>query len=250
MPFFASRDADQATWWADALHPFARDVGSVIPDVFPAYVRVLHPVDDAGRRRSWTEIAAENGRIAHPQMQLHEISRARGAQRRPRPAHHAMDRRVSWGSLPKAELEALAELLARHTATPDTCWCCVWQGYGQMNAGAAPGARMVPPLVPGELLDGERVSVPNRSYYVLRGPLAELGALHDLLWRQSPNVWWPDDRTWCAATEIDCAWTYVGGGAAAIEAILADRRLEALPARPADRFAYDSDVVNAALDGR
>jgi hypothetical protein len=26
-----------------------------------------------------------------------------------------------------------------------------------------------------------------------------------------PNPWWPEDRAWCVATEIDLPYTYVGG---------------------------------------
>lgn len=226
----------------------------MIADVFPACARVFHPVDDGVVRRTWAEIAAENERVAHPEMQFHEISRARGA---PRPEGYDMDRRVEWGSLPKPELEVLADLLARHTATPERCWCCVWEGYGQLHGGAAVGQLTrggkpdpVPPIVPSNVLGGPRVLVPNRSYYLLCGPLADVGDLFDLLRHQSPNVWWPDDRAWCVATEIDFAWTYVAGTVTAIDAVLADRRLEGLPATPSDRFTYDSDVRNAALDSQ
>ena len=50
----------------------------------------------------------------------------------------------------------------------------------------------------------------------------------------SPNLWWPDDRAWCVATEIDLAWTYVGGSGALISDVLASPSLEAQPAAPDD----------------
>lgn len=252
MTFDWSRDIDQARWWADVLHPFGQDVGSVIADVFPAYARVFHPVDEAGIRRTWADVAAENGRIVHPEMQFHEITRALGE---PRPQSYDMDSRVGWGSLPARELEVLAELLARHTTTPGRCWCCVWEGYGQLHGGAAVagltsdgvhGPAM--PIAPSGVLGGPRVSVPGRGYHLLYGPLADLGDLFDHLGHQSPNLWWPDDRAWCVSTEVDFAWTYVGGSDTAINAVLSDPRLEALPAKPTDRFTYGSDVRNAALD--
>jgi hypothetical protein len=37
------------------------------------------------------------------------------------------------GVLSDAQCSALVELLARHTSTPDTCWFCVWNGYGTFN---------------------------------------------------------------------------------------------------------------------
>ena len=51
---------------------------------------------------------------------------------------------------------------------------------------------------------------------------------------QSPNLWWPDDRAWCVATEIDLAWTYVGGTTALIRDVLANSDVEAQPASPDD----------------
>src|SRR5687768_12020131 len=42
MAFRWSLDVDRARWLVSALHPFAQDVGSVIPDLFPAYARIFH----------------------------------------------------------------------------------------------------------------------------------------------------------------------------------------------------------------
>ena len=52
------------------------------------------------------------------------------------------------------------------------------------------------------------------------------------------------------ATEIDYAWTYVGGGRALIDGFLADPRLEALPAQLSDSPFFDGDAINAVLDVR
>jgi hypothetical protein len=249
-----SSEVDKAAWWVRALHPFAHDVGSLVPDVFPSYARLFHPVDDEGGRRTWADVAAENGRIVHPEMQFHEISRLRGA---PRPNAVQIDHRVRWGSLPGRELELLAGVLTPHTTTPDRCWWCVWDGYAQLHGSPAVGgvtstgrAGFVPPTAPGEVLAGPRVSVPQRSYFLLTGTLADVGDLFEHLWQQSPNVWWPDDRAWFVATEIDFAWTYVGGTTAAIDAVLAEPKLETLLATPTDEFTFDSDLRNADLDGR
>jgi hypothetical protein len=261
VPFEWSSDIEQAGWLVDVLHPFARDVGSVIPDTFEAYARVFHPVlDDDGIRRTWTELAEANGRIAHPEMQLHEIGRPRGT---PRSAGYDFNNwinRASWGSLPREELVALRDTLALHTIAPNECWCCVWDGYGQLHGGSAvatlsstnDGRQMAfgqaPPIAPRTVLEGPRVSAPGRDYFLLGGHMAELADLFESLGSQSPNIWWPNERAWCVATEIDFAWTYVGGSAAAIRAVLADPRLEALPAKLTDRFTHDNDVLNAASD--
>lgn len=89
--------------------------------------------------------------------------------------------------------------------------------------------------VPAAAFAGPRVELPNRNYLLysgeVSGALALVASEH-----QTPNLWWPADRCWCVATEIDLPWTYVGGSAELIGAILADPRLEAMPAEPEDRF--------------
>jgi hypothetical protein len=62
--------------------------------------------------------------------------------------------------------------------------------------------------------------------------------------RDGPNLWWPDDRSWCVASEIDFPYTYVGGSQELIEEILADPSLEALPAALDHGITAFSDKVN------
>ena len=56
------------------------------------------------------------------------------------------------------------------------------------------------------------------------------------------------DRAWCVASEIDLPWTYVGGPCGLIDAILADDRIEALPAAPDDRVSRVEDWAAAWID--
>ena len=77
-----------------------------------------------------------------------------------------------------------------------------------------------------------RVKAPGRDYLLFRGPLdAVMSFLHrdDGFWGYSPNMWWPADRAWCVATDIDLFDTYVGGSTECIEAVLGNPDLEALP---------------------
>lgn len=58
-------DASIADWLVDAMHPFAQDVGSVIPPGFEAYARVFHPAgkgDEDWEAVRWTDIARANGK--------------------------------------------------------------------------------------------------------------------------------------------------------------------------------------------
>jgi hypothetical protein len=58
------------------------------------------------------------------------------------------------------------------------------------------------------------------------------------------SLWWPDDRAWFVATEIDFRWTYIGGSTSCIEAVLTDRDVEALPVSRDHQFRIDSDQIN------
>jgi hypothetical protein len=120
----------------------------------------------------------------------------------------------------------------------------------------------VPPAFPPEILNGPRVSLPGRDYILLAGPLAAAG---ELGWRagelvsaaypdrdfdpdefepQSPSIFWPEDRAWCVATEVDLDSTYVGGSRRLIEALLDDPRFEAWPAELRDPIDSGGDNVN------
>jgi hypothetical protein len=225
------RDVAPASWIAGRLHAFGRDIRSVIPEGYAAYARVFHPVTTSRwRRERWTEIARRNGRIAHPEMQFHMIRRPVG---QPAPGLPERGDGPSWGSLPPEERSALVDLLRPATGTPERCWFCVWDGWADLDDHGVPA----------------RVELPGRTYLLAVGPLElATSSICAPPFDRSPNLWWPDDREWFVATEVDFAWTYVGGPESLIERVLADERLEALPARLTDKPFYDSDLVNAALD--
>jgi hypothetical protein len=85
-----------------------------------------------------------------------------------------------------------------------------------------------------------KLELPHRAYHVFTGPItAALTSYsaysfghHD----QFANLWWPADQAWCVATEVDFAWTYVGGSRACIDAVLADPRLEAVETSASARW--------------
>ncbi|MDQ6614323.1 MAG: hypothetical protein M3083_06170 [Actinomycetota bacterium] len=227
-------DVAPAAWLGARLHPFFSDTGSVIPPGFGAYARLFHPVEAVqlgDRRHRWADVARETGRIVHPEMQFHMISRPIGE---PPPDGYQPGVGPSWGSLPLPERRALAEVLGPATTTPQRCWFCLWEGFGGVDD---PGV-------------AERVRLPRRDYLFYTGALemalVQPPGLDGL--DQSPNLWWPDDRAWCVATDIDYAWTYVGGTRRLIDSLLEDERFEILPAKLTDRPFYDSDLLNAALD--
>ena len=62
----------------------------------------------------------------------------------------------------------------------------------------------------------------GRGYLLFQGPLDGVMAFLDRrgtpFWEDSPNVWWPEDRAWYVATDIDLYDTYVGGSGECIQA--------------------------------
>jgi hypothetical protein len=218
-----SEAIENADWIGPRLHPFAAyDVGSVVPTGFDAYARILHPAFTREKEVRWAEVATWGGKVIHPEVQFHALVQSL-------PPHELGTEPFVYppanGVLPESQVQVLADLLSRHTNTPSECWFCLWVGYGYFESKQA--ARRVIPN-------------PQRSYFLFRGSTDEAAG-----WQDGPNIWWPDDRTWCVASEIDLPYTYVGGSKELIEEILERPGLEALPSEVSDGITYDSDKVNA-----
>jgi hypothetical protein len=94
------------------------------------------------------------------------------------------------------------------------------------------------------------VRLPGRDYRLLEGPLSaatQIGNWASPTWflPRSPNIFWPADRAWCAATEIDFDSTVVGGSTELIQAILDTPAFDAWNVGPDDSLAADADTINA-----
>jgi len=246
-------EVQAADWIRERLHPFGQDVGSVVPSGFAAYARIFHPTTIAGRSDvdvRWSEVAALSGKTVHPEMQFHAIA----------PPPQDPEPRVyepRFGALSKRQAEALSALLSKYTAKSNSCWFCLWDGYGYLHPGAmAPLVAARPPFARLRVAlwhlrlrwsrprpprrDGPRVRLPGRDYLLFRAPLTEA-----LGWEDGPNLWWPDDHAWCVASEIDFPYTYVAGPQELIDAIVGAPAIEALPATDTDGINYSSDKINS-----
>lgn len=213
-----SAAVEAAAWIGDRLAPFdSCVVTSVVPSGFEAYARVLHSLHsavDGQPPARWADVASWSGVELTPDVDFPDIALP---EHEPSGAEPWPGQLPEVGTLHAADAAALASLLAAHTRTPDRCWFCIWEGWGSVV-----------------FADGPRVQLPYRDYVLFTGSLAAVPSLMDAQDGHSPNLWWPDDRAWCVATEIDLAWTYVGGPAALISDVLANPQLEAQPASPDD----------------
>jgi hypothetical protein len=256
-----SDETGQASWIRARLAPFdAYLVTSVIPAGFEAYARVLHPAEEplhgGDRVVRWTDVAAWSGLPLRPGSQFHSIALPRV---RPEGEAPWASQGPHQGSLYPPDAVILAEILRDWTTTPQRCWFCVWDGYGwdggvylAASGGAAaaePGSGRRPDPVPANVPCGARVELPNRDYLLHCGPVeAALATPAPGGEHQVANLWWPQDRAWFVATEIDLAWTYVGGPAGLIGQLLAETRIEALPAAPDGELGAIEDWVTAQAE--
>jgi hypothetical protein len=252
---------EAADWIPGRLHPFAKDVGSVVPTGFEAYARIFHPASSPGRLEPsgtivpgvelrWSEVAALSGKTVHPEMQFHAIAPP------PHDRGHGLEPKVHKprdGVLSEVQRGALVEMLSTHTTTPNACWLCLWEGYGYSSAvwlrASTAESRDDPPPPPPQIgppnwaelyVRAKRVRLPKRDYILFKGKVTQAQG-----WDDGPNLWWPEDRAWCVASEIDFSYTYVGGSNELIEQILRHPALEALPATVDDGMSYTSDTINS-----
>lgn len=243
-------DVSAADWLDEALRPWSwpdpdgpTRVASFVPDRYEGFARILHPLCwGTGGGGRWSELATPRGVAIGPDTSFTEASGIR--ERDDEDLWHRYH--PSDGSLPAAPMAALGAALQPHTGTPDDCVFCFWVGSGVWGSDNGE-------VYYGHLSDEEneainapvrarwerelaaqahvpQVHLPAREHFLFTGPLGRTARPFMFgMWEQSPSMWWPADRAWFVATEIDGFSSYVGGSAAAIDAVLESPDLEAIP---------------------
>lgn len=226
-------DVAPSAWLPRVLQPFGSGVGALVPPTFEDYARVLHPAyashpEEDRRPVTWREIAESKQRLVHPVVQFPSLVGTTRFENGP-PTDDCWSFPPTQGTLPWTLASCLASVLAGHTSTPDRCWFGVWDGFGDSLV------RERTPV---------RVRIPGRDLVLLRGPVSAIDTSLGELGFQSANLWWPEDRGWCVATDIDLVSTYVGGRKAVIAEVVACPGIEALRVRSSDPVHYDADELN------
>ncbi len=230
---------EPAQWLADrrTLPGESHWVTNMVGSGFEAYARLLSPLDDHPGSQTWAAIARANGRTMHPSVSWREIITAV---------------RMCPGSpsrnLPTWALEALCAILAQHTETPHTCYFAVHEHSRALHPGSfrrgAHGAGPAPiewqldesaPIFSYPVPDGGGRNHDIKFYlYTGRvGDAARIGMWVDerQFYPQTPDVFWPNDHAWHAATGYDS--TIIGGSHQLINELCASETLEILQIPPA-----------------
>jgi hypothetical protein len=258
----AETDPERSRWVLDALGPFGTFEG-IVPPLFDAAVRILHPAtDEAGEPLRWREVAERAGTVLHPLAQWDDLSRRD-------------DRRFGaprLGQLDLDELAAVADVLAGATATPERCSAAFWEGTGVLGTvaivavGARDGSEELPAWHGDDRATGrehpavaaaESIALPQRESLLFS---LDVRALTDPAWAresgfadatgaivQTPIALWPDDRAWYLASEIDLDSTLIGGSEQLVDRILAladDGVIEALRLPAAVDLTSRGDRIN------
>jgi hypothetical protein len=205
-------------------------VGSLVPAVFEAYARVLHPAwaaRDVPVR--WETVARWSGSVMHPLAQWESISLPVGSAAGRAP----FVQQPRLGALPQNQLAKLCELLASYTATADLCYAGYWEGDGS---------------VPYSDLDGALELALEERTFLVRTCSIETGV--EVTWRLPggivgsllPTLIWPSDRAWFVATDPDQDSTLVGGSGTLVAALLDYPGFEVWPVAAGDLTLCDDPI--------
>lgn len=115
----------------------------------------------------------------------------------------------------------LRDALAQHGVT-GRCWFALWDGWPTAEAW---------PQAP-------RFHLPHRDFLLFSGDLASDLMVFD----DDPrgfSLWWPDDRAWVVANEVDSDATYIAGSASLIGDLLRTEGLDVSEVEPDDQITVD-----------
>lgn len=198
--------SDQPTvWLKNKLSGFASNVNSIVPSGYAAYARLLHPAysssTDKPTRVSWQSVADQVGMAIDKASQWESLVASL-----PEQVLKLYEPPLE-GTLDPDIYSALIAILKTHTNTPEICWYGVWEGYDYLLL---------------SVKKAPKFSLSGRNYHLLEGALTlSPVSFCDGPFFQSANIFWPDDRAWCVASEIDFRSTYIAVSEKAIHDLLA-----------------------------
>ena len=202
-------------------------VGNVVPQGFEAYARVFHPASrymPTGVGARWSGIASWTGRT-RPRHAIPILGHPENPAIKP-----------EWGSLPiEGSLDSDQIGVVIDVLTRRVCFFCIWEGWGEFG-----GPEIA--YLPLELAGACRKVAKTICLGDSRGPNGcGLDTVHrpKRFWNGSPSLWWPQDRAWCVASDVDLTSTFVGG-----------TEIPCLSLRRAHRVEFGLRAIPSNLNGR
>lgn len=119
------------------------------------------------------------------------------------------------GTLPEDRATELALALRGCSDPSGLAYFSVWNGwagsvYASDTVVRKRGWRQRLPRSDGDRPDMVYCEIPNRIYFMFEGSLEDATVSHHRRGFQSASMWWPADRRWFVATEVDAEVTYIG----------------------------------------
>jgi hypothetical protein len=227
-------------WIRDAIGNEFGSIASLVPRKYEAYARIFHPALDFDLNPvRWVTAANRFGTVAHRNMQWHAILGLPSAgqlnssyERGSRIGSQGIGFDPQVGGMNVAALEALYDILVRHTRSMGECFIGLCTIEGWLDSFSVDESKLLKlPL--------------GRDYIVLTGPLSALSrTLLDDERLVRPNLIWSMERSWFVVSDVDLDSTLVGGSKALIDALVKSPKIEARQVEPSDSIAVDADEVN------
>ena len=271
--FEPAKSVQNAEWVQEALRRgrFGR-VSGVVPSDFEACVAILHPARrcvctadnlrdyqagwDPAEPTRWSDVAVAADPVIYGQAlrRVFGISMSRPTQYRrlgdagwivePIGGDNGLAPLIRsgdvWiygaeeGSLPTEVARSLVGLLGGATNTPHSCGFGLWDGFGFLSEAQRAGVS---------------ITAPHRRWLLYGGAVEQIAdSFDDSSFDQSANLAWPEDRSWCLATEIDGECTLVSGSRELISAIRDEPSLEVRAVCPEDRLPRLGDVLAPVVE--
>lgn len=259
-------DLSESDWLRDRLDDWtitgSTTVTSTVPHGYDAYVRVLHPTQ-GDSPVTWSDVARWSGRVLHPLAQWNRISKPATIDRGALP----FDAEPLEGKPPLEVLKSLVGTLRHFTSTPESTYLGIWDGWGfhprsigfvQTPHKPRDSVARLEAFVADRWTDVDAhptFELPGRTYLLGTGPIevvvevadTPLEVAHISLSKMlgvPVALWWPSDRTWFVASEIDFDSTLVAGTGELLDSLLADDSIEAFEVPPDGILSNDGDRIN------
>ncbi|AIY01786.1 hypothetical protein ART_2187 [Arthrobacter sp. PAMC 25486] len=234
-------------------------------------------VDMEQRQVGWSAVAQAFGKQMHALAQFHRLVGPETAKLGPLDAAGWRYSKPEVGNLAQGVLAKVAAHLCEHTTTPERGVTAIWEGWGGLTSSSgyvelsiadggvqhhfgggfeAPNAEPGTGLLPAEVVNGEKLELPGRSYFLFNAGASfytdpawvdHVPWHHTRQWPQSPSILWPQDQKWVLVSEIDFDSTIVAGSWELISALAQDPDIEALVLREGADLTWDADVPNRSV---